>query len=92
MGEGAEDRAEVFAEWEEEDVFDREGVAMFGVKLASALGLAGVDPVGSAIRSAVETGFIDEGFEEDWLISIASLPVERQSFGDASKDARGKVS
>ena len=62
---------------------------MSGVELAAALGMADVYPVGSAIAGAMEAGLFDEGFEEDRLIGISSLPVERQTFGDGSKDARG---
>ena len=78
-------------EGEEEDVFEREWVAVIGVKFAAALGMADVNPVGRAVAGAMEAGVVDEGFEEQRPIAISILPVEGDLFGEASKDAGCEV-
>ena len=57
---GSELVAEAGMEGVKEDVLDREGVAMLGVKFATALSLADMDPVGGSIGSASETILLDE--------------------------------
>jgi hypothetical protein len=63
---------EVARERIDPDAFDRLSVAMQGIELATALGVAEVLPVGSLVAGADEARFLDEGFEQHRLLAAAT--------------------
>lgn len=66
MREGRwKDVAESAVQWVEIDVLDGLVVEMVTVELATALGLADVDPVGGTVGGAGEAITVDERFEEN---------------------------
>ena len=88
---GGELVAEAPMEGIKEDVLDREGVAMFGVKFATALSVADMDPVGGTIGCASEAILLDKSFEENRAVAVALFPMGREALGDTSEDARGEI-
>ena len=87
----AEMRTEVAHERIDPDAFDRLCVAMQGVELAASLRVAEVLPVGGFVASAGKARLFDEGFEQDWAIRVASMPVLGQASADQGEDAGGEV-
>jgi hypothetical protein len=73
------------------DAFDRLSVAVQDVELATALGIAEMLPVGGFVAGAGKARFLDEGFEHDWPIGVAGLPVGGQPATHQGEDARGQV-
>jgi hypothetical protein len=73
------------------DAFDGLSVAMQGIELAAALRIAEVSPVGGLVAGAGKTRFLDEGFEQDGPIGVASLPVIGQSAAHQGENARGQI-
>src|ERR1017187_6780890 len=87
----AELALEVAHERIDPDALDRLSVAMQGVELAAALGIADVLPVGSLVAGAGKARLLDEGFEQDRSIGVAVLPVVGQASAHQGKDARGEI-
>src|ERR1035441_9013610 len=87
----AELALEVAHERIDPDALDRLSVAMQGVELAAALGIADVLPVGSLVAGAGKARLLDEGFEQDRSIGVAVLPVVGQASAHHGKDARGEI-
>ena len=73
------------------DAFDGLCVAMQGVELAASLRVTEVLPVGGLVASAGEARLLDEGFEQDRTIRVASVPVLGQASADQGEDARGEI-
>src|ERR1022692_5310200 len=73
------------------DAFDRLIIAMQGIELAAALGVAKVLPVGSFVAGAGKARLLDEGFEKDGPIGVARIPVIGQSSAHQGEDARSQV-
>src|ERR1039458_6942443 len=69
----AELALEVAHERIDPDALDRLSVAMQGVELAAALGIADVLPVGSLVAGAGKARLLDEGFEQDRSVGGAVL-------------------
>ena len=82
--EGADERVDP-------DAFDRLGVTMQPIELATSLGVAQVLPVGGLVAGAREAGLFDEGFQQDRPVRITGMPVVREASGDQGEDARGEV-
>ena len=87
----AELLAEVADERVDPDAFDRLGVAMQPIELATSLGVAQVLPVGGLVAGAREAGFFDEGFQQDRAVRVTGMPVIREASGDQGEDVRGEV-
>ncbi len=64
---------------------------MVAVKLATALGLSEMDPVGSGVTGAVEARALDDGFKPSGLEGVAGAPVLRYLAGGASQDVGSEV-
>ena len=82
---------ELGREWIDPDAFDWLIFAMQGIELAATLGVAEVLPVGGFVASAGEARLLDEGFEQDGPIGVASLPVIGQAAADQCKDSRSQI-
>ncbi len=61
------------------------------VELATAQGLAEVEPVGGAIAGAAEARGFAEGFQQDGPEVVAAVPVGGQAAFDLGEQVRGKV-
>ena len=68
----------VRAEGRDEDILDALVELVADIELAAALHLAEMDPVRSAVASALRAGRFAEGFEQDWPQGVASVPVAGQ--------------
>lgn len=91
MSGGGELGTESGMEGEEEDVFEGEGASFSGVKFATALSLADVDPVGGPIGSACKTILLDESLQENRAVTVVELPMGREAFGNTSEDSGGEI-
>jgi hypothetical protein len=79
--------AVVASEWIDPDALDGLAVEMESVKFATPLGISEILPVGSAVASAYEARFLDEGFQKDRAIGITGVPVLSQASADQGEDA-----
>src|ERR1019366_6916060 len=87
----AELALEVARERVDPDAFDRLGVTMQGVELATTLSIPEVLPVGGLVVGASKARLLDEGFEQDRPIGVAGMPVGGQSPAHQGEDALGEV-
>ena len=73
------------------DALDGLCVAMEGVELATSLCVTEVLPVGGFVAGAGEAGFLNEGFQQDRTICVASVPVLGQASADQSEHTRSEI-
>src|SRR6266850_1111709 len=73
------------------DALDGLGIAMEGVELATALRVTEVLPVGGFVAGSGEAGFLNEGFQQDWTIRVAGMPVLDQASADQGEHARSEI-
>ena len=86
---GAEESAEVGAEGtdENEALGETVGAAGVAIPLAATGGLTEAEPAGGPIAGAEESVGIDERFDDDWFVGIASAPVGGETTGHLAEEA-----
>ena len=75
------------------DVSHGSGVVVVDTKLATALGLADIHPIGATLSGSVGTGHVTLGLEELEVSSIAVLPVlcQRIATSELALDSQLRV-
>src|ERR1017187_7405943 len=83
--------AEVVRERIDPNALDRLTVSVERVELTTPLSVTEISPVGRLVASACKARLLDEGFQQDGTIRVASLPVLSQASADQGKDTRGEI-
>jgi len=68
------------------DGFDRQQGLVVYNELSAAAGLSRAEPVGSLVGGAVKALLLDEGFEQERLVTVLELPVGGDLPGGARRD------
>ncbi len=89
--EAARGLAKVFFEWLDPDALDGFIVAVPDIKLAAALRVAEILPVGRLVAGAGEARLLDEGFQQHGVIGVAGAPVLGQASTGQGEHTRGEV-
>src|ERR1022692_756499 len=87
----AEVSSEVADERIDPDAFNRYGVAMQSIELATSLCIPEILPVGGLVTGACEAWLLDEGFQQHRPVGVAGMPIVRQASADQGERARGEV-
>src|SRR5271165_5351253 len=87
----AELPAEVTRQRINPNAFDGLGVAMLNIKLAAALGVSEIAPVGGFVAGAGKARLFDKGFQQDRTIRVACIPVIGKASANQSEHARSKI-
>ena len=73
------------------DGFDRQQCLVVDIELAAAGGLSEAERVGSLVGGATKALLLDEGFEQERVVTVLELPVGGDLPGGASQDGRGQI-
>ena len=83
--------AAVFMNRIQENVFDRERVAVLPIQLFASFGLPHINPIGGTITVATKAALFDKGLQNHGLLTAALSAIMWQLLGDTGQDSRCEV-